>query len=148
MNFDPSIDAVAAVIQASLTPVFLLVAIGGFLNMLSVRLGRIIDRKRAVDAGLLAGASAASVDALDAETARLRRRTRWVNASIRLCVASAVLVCLVVVALFIGELTAVPIGRWVAGLFMTAMLLITAGLVSLLVEIGIAAGQVSENPEV
>ena len=58
------------------------------------------------------------------------------------------LVFLVVVTLFIGELTAVAIGRWVAGLFMTAMLLITAGLVSLLVEIGIAAGQVSENPEV
>lgn len=148
MTVNSSIDAVAAVIQASLTPVFLLVAIGGFLNMLSARLGRIIDRKRAVDAGLLAGASVASTDALHAETARLRRRTRWVNASIRLCVASAVLVCLVVVTLFIGELTAVPIGRWVAGLFMTAMLLITAGLVSLLVEIGIAAGQVSENPEV
>ena len=91
MTLNPSIDAVAAVIQASLTPVFLLVAIGGFLNMLSVRLGRIIDRKRAVDAGLLAGASVASADALHAETASLRRRTRWVNASIRLCVASAVL---------------------------------------------------------
>ena len=45
-----SFDAVTGIIQSALAPVFLLVAIGSFLNVLSVRLGRIIDRKRAVDA--------------------------------------------------------------------------------------------------
>ncbi|MBY6203499.1 DUF2721 domain-containing protein [Halomonas denitrificans] len=143
MNAVPSIEAVAAVIQAALTPVFLLVAIGGFLNMLSARLGRIIDRKRAVDAGL--GDRPSNAEALRAETDRLRRRVRFVNGSIRLCVASAVLVCLVVVTLFVGELTALEIGVWVAGLFMAAMLLITGGLVCLLLEIGIAARQVAER---
>lgn len=143
MTAAPSIEAVAAVIQAALTPVFLLVAIGGFLNMLSTRLGRIIDRKRAVDAGL--NDEPCEADVLRAETARLRRRVRFVNGSIRLCVGSAVLVCLVVVSLFIGELTALEIGVWVAGLFMAAMLLITGGLICLLLEIGIAARQVAER---
>lgn len=143
MTAVPSIEAVAGVIQAALTPVFLLVAIGGFLNMLSARLGRIIDRKRAVDAGL--GAEPGSAGALQGETDRLRRRVRFVNGSIRLCVGSAVLVCLVVVTLFVGELTSLEIGVWVAGLFMAAMLLITGGLVCLLLEIGIAARQVAER---
>ena len=39
-------------IQVAIAPVFLLVGIAGFLNMLSMRLGRIIDRKRIVNDGL------------------------------------------------------------------------------------------------
>jgi hypothetical protein len=138
-----SSEAVAAVIQAALTPVFLLVAIGGFLNMLSARLGRIIDRKRVVDREIASQPRAARAPC--AETVQLRRRVGWINASIRLCVASAVGVCLVVVLLFVAEWSPIDIQFWIVGLFMTAMLLVTAGLLSLLFEIGLAARQVSDR---
>ncbi|MBS3746875.1 MAG: DUF2721 domain-containing protein, partial [Wenzhouxiangellaceae bacterium] len=145
MNSLTSIDAVTGIIQASLTPVFLLVAIGSFLNVLSVRLGRIIDRKRAVG-GQLGGVADAGLDSrMAGETARLRRRSGLILWSIRLCVSSAVSICIVVVALFLDGLATAGLGLWIAGLFMLAMLLITGGLACLLVEVGMAARQVQQT---
>ena len=139
-----SLDAVTGIIQAALTPVFLLVAIGSFLNVLSVRLGRIIDRKRAVDAWNGNKASNGHNPRMALEKARLRRRSELILWSIRLCVSSAVLICLVVVVLFINGLVSTGLELWIAGLFMLAMVLITFGLASLLVEVGMAARQVRD----
>lgn len=145
MNSLTSLDAVTGIIQAALTPVFLLVAIGSFLNVLSVRLGRIIDRKRAVDARLEGSIEGRPGSRMAAETARLRRRSGLVLWSIRLCVSSAVLICLVVVSLFVDGLVATGLELWIAGLFMLAMVLITFGLACLLVEVGMAARQVRDT---
>src|SRR6056297_1427512 len=145
MNSLNSLDAVTVIIQAALTPVFLLVAIGSFLNMLSARLSRIIDRKRVVE-GLIRDKDRHRPDSRMAqETARLRRRSVLILWSIRLCVSSAVLVCLVAVALFIDGLVSNGLELWIAGLFMLAMMLITFGLASLLIEVGMAARQVRDT---
>ena len=144
MNSLTSLDAVTGIIQAALTPVFLLVAIGGFLNVLSVRLGRIIDRKRAVDAWSGDKARNGHNARMALEKALLRLRSELILWSIRLCVSSAVLICLVVVALFINGLVSTGLELWIAGLFILAMVLITFGLVSLLVEVGMAARQVRD----
>ena len=144
MNSLTSLDAVTGIIQAALTPVFLLVAIGSFLNVLSVRLGRIIDRKRAVDAWSGDKARNGHNSRMALEKARLRLRSELILWSIRLCVSSAVLICLVVVALFINGLVSTGLELWIAGLFMLAMVLITFGLASLLVEVGMAARQVRD----
>jgi hypothetical protein len=145
MDSQTSLDAVTGIIQSALAPVFLLVAIGGFLNVLSMRLGRIVDRKRVVDTEL----GQRVVDGgpsprMAAETARLRRRSRLILWSIRLCVSGAVVVCVVVAALFVGGMTGAELGLIIAGLFMLAMLLITGGLICLLIEVGLAARQVGE----
>ena len=145
MNSLTSLDTVTGIIQAALTPVFLLVALGSFLNVLSVRLGRIIDRKRAVDAKLGDKASNGHSSQMAQETARLSRRSGLILWSIRLCVSSAVLICLVVVALFIEGLVSTGLELWIAALFMLAMVLITFGLASLLVEVGMAARQVRDT---
>lgn len=145
MNSLTSLDAVTGIIQAALTPVFLLVAIGSFLNVLSVRLGRIIDRKRAVDARLGETPGAGPISGMAEETARLRRRSGLILWSIRLCVSSAVLICLVVVSLFVDGLVSTGLELWIAGLFMLAMVLITFGLACLLVEVGMAARQVRDT---
>ena len=145
MNSLTSLDTVTGIIQAALTPVFLLVALGSFLNVLSVRLGRIIDRKRAVDAWLGDKASISRSSQMAQETARLRRRSGLILRSIRLCVSSAVLICLVVVALFIEGLVSIGLELWIAALFMLAMVLITFGLASLLVEVGMAERQVRDT---
>ena len=145
MNSLTSFDTVTGIIQAALTPVFLLVAIGSFLNVLSVRLGRIIDRKRAVDAWLGGKAGSRHNSWMAQETERLRRRSELILWSIRLCVSSAVLICLVVVALFIDAVISTGLELWIAGLFMLAMVAITFGLVSLLIEVGMAARQVRDS---
>lgn len=39
-----SIETIATVIQLAVAPVFLLAGIAGLLNVLSIRLGRVVDR--------------------------------------------------------------------------------------------------------
>ena len=39
-----AVETIAGVIQLSVAPVFLLAGIAGMLNVLSVRLGRVVDR--------------------------------------------------------------------------------------------------------
>ena len=50
------------------------------------------------------------------------------------------MICLVIVALFLGNLTTAHIGTLIAAFFVMAMLLIIAGLMCLLVEISLSAG--------
>jgi hypothetical protein len=65
----------------------------------------------------------------------LDRRMAVINASLFLCVASAILICLVVALLFVAELIELHIGSVVALLFITAMVLVTAGLVMFMLEV-------------
>lgn len=46
---DSSISALAEIIQIAVAPVFLLAGIAGFLNVMSGRLGRIVDRGRVLE---------------------------------------------------------------------------------------------------
>ena len=48
-----SIETIATVIQLAVAPVFLLAGIAGLLNVLSIRLGRVVDRVRVVETRLL-----------------------------------------------------------------------------------------------
>lgn len=142
-----AVDSIAQVIRTAVTPVFLLVGISGLLNTLFGRLGRVIDRKRAVDAGLQQPQDDHCEQSLSAESQRLRRRIRLVNWSIRCCVASAFVVCLVVVALFVSDYVSLSLTGTIASLFMLAMLLIIAGLTALLSEVSIATRQARDGTE-
>lgn len=141
----PVIDAISAIIQISVAPVFLLVALSGLLNTLSTRLGRIIDRKRIVDAALAHDLSEQSEQELSIESERLKHRIRLVNRAIRLCVASALAVCLLVVTLFLAEFIAIEVAGLIASLFMLAMVIIIGALVSMLLEVTIATKQAEEG---
>lgn len=147
MNEISSVDSIAEIIRTAVTPVFLLVGISGLLNTLFGRLGRVIDRKRTVDLGLQATEEADCEQSLRNESQRLRQRIRLVNWSIRCCVASAFVVCLVVVALFVGDIVSLSLTGIIAALFMLAMLLIIAGLTVLLSEVSIATQQARDGSE-
>ena len=47
-----SVETIATVIQLAVAPVFLLAGIAGLLNVLSIRLGRVVDRVRVVETRL------------------------------------------------------------------------------------------------
>lgn len=136
-------QAVGQAIEAAVAPVFLIVGIAGLLNMLSGRLGRVIDRTRFVTSEIERLGYDES-EQLRAEQHRLRRRIELTNWSIRAFVACAFVVCILVVALFVNDFVAVDLGAVVAGLFVVAMLLIIFGLGLLLAEVGLASRQASE----
>ena len=142
-----AVDSIAQVIRTAVTPVFLLVGISGLLNTLFGRLGRVIDRKRVVDSGLNETQEDHCKESLRLDAQRLQRRIRLVNWSIRFCVASAFVVCLVVVALFVADFVSLSLTKTIASLFMLAMLLIIAGLTALLREVSIATRHARDGSE-
>lgn len=124
---------ISRVIQLAVAPVFLLTAIATLISAMNTRLGRIVDRRRVVQArGNLADQEAV------AELEQLARRSRLVYLAIFCAVLAALLVCLVVAGAFLGALLSVDIARAVAGLFIAAMLAMIAGLGLFLREIFLA----------
>jgi len=137
-------ESVSQAIEAAVAPVFLIVGIAGLLNMLSGRLGRVIDRTRFVTSEIDRLGDGEGIERLRAERRRLRRRIELTNWSIRACVGCAFVVCLLVMTLFVNDFVAVELGVLVAALFVVAMLLIILGLGLLLIEVGLASRQARE----
>ncbi len=132
----PSID-IASTIQAAVAPVFLLAGIGGMLNVISSRLSRAIDRTRALEPLHRSATGAEHVRTVN-ELRLLDRRITLSNSAATLCVASALAVCLLIILLFIAQLSGIHYANSVAALFVIAMLLLAGGLLTLLFEIRVA----------
>ena len=92
-----------AIWQLAVAPVFLLAGIAGLLNVLSVRLGRAVDRVRVVETRLSKESHSDHVTILQAEITTLWSRIRLANWSIRMFAAAALVTCLVIVSLFFSE---------------------------------------------
>jgi hypothetical protein len=138
METAANIITVAHVIQQAVAPVFLLTGVGAILNVLSSRLGRVIDRFRALENIVDSERSAYA-----SEIANLLRRSRCIHWAISLCTVSALFICIVIAGLFIGsELGKDPSGM-VAAFFIAAMLALTAALLCFLREITLATGSIN-----
>jgi hypothetical protein len=128
---------ISTVIQLAVAPVFLLASIAGTLNVLSTRMGRIIDRGRVLNDRNCAQGTAA-FDAVDAEQRLLARRARLINRAIFLCTMSSLLVCLVIVVLFLDAVFTLRQERLIAGLFIMGLLSLISALMVFLREIGLS----------
>jgi hypothetical protein len=131
------IDQIAHVIQLSIAPVFLLTGVGTLLNVLSGRLGRIIDRAYVLKQRLVTPESfqpAAVVNELHV----LERRGRLIYHAIKLSTTSALLVCCVIAALFGSALLHRSTYLVVAGFFIAAMLTSIVSLTLFLREVYLA----------
>ena len=146
MNPNESISVVAQVIQLSLAPVFLLAGIGALLSMLTLRLARVTDRVRLLEARI-PSVDADKADDLMAEAHTQWRRIKLIYWAIRLAVASALLICLVVMCLFLGEFVAIDLGTLIAALFVGSMSLISAALLCLLLEVSISTSRMRQRME-
>ncbi len=128
---------IAHTIQLSLAPVFLLTGIASILNLLAVRLARIVDHARRIEREFTP-----SDDPQHGFQVRQLRlldyRMRVVNNAIFLCTGSAVLICLVVAGLFVSSLMGLGFGRTMASIFVLSMLLLIAGLFLFLLEVRVA----------
>lgn len=128
---------IAHAIQLAIAPVFLLTGIAGLLNVMAARLARVIDRTRGFEdawTGLDPQARAAG----RTELASLEKRRRACSWSINYCAAAALLICVVIVALFVEEFFSANL-RGVAGaLFVAAMIALIGGLGCFLREVYLA----------
>lgn len=134
MPFNPALGDIAHVIQLAIAPVFLLTAVGTLLAVLSGRLGRAVDRRRVLVAGI------PQLDTRQAELAQgelgfVQQRIRIIYAATALAVACALLICLLIAVAFVDALITVNLSRLIAVLFVLAMLALIGSLALFLREI-------------
>lgn len=131
---------IAQTIQLALAPVFVLVAIGNIMNLLSSRLGRVVDRSRDLQDQHTA-TEGPEHDMVVAEIRLLDRRIRLITKAIALLVASGLAIGTTVAVLFLAELAGLQLQQLVAACFMLAIALMMWALVLFLSETRIAAQQ-------
>ena len=120
-------------IQLAVAPVFLLSALGTVLSVLTNRLGRIIDRARALETRF------ASLGEQEQRRARteldgLSVRARLIHRALMSSVGASLCVCMLITTAFVGYLTDSNLGLMVAGLFITAMVLFAFALMNFIRE--------------
>lgn len=138
---DTGIPTVAYAIQLVVAPAFLLTGIGAILAVMANRLARVVDRFR-----VLHYASDKAEPNRGKEMETLLRRSRWVHWGISLSTLAALLVCIVIAALFVGSESHINPSRAVSMLFIAAMLAQIIGLLCFLREIALSTGTI-ERPE-
>ena len=131
---------IAQTIQLALAPVFVLVAIGNIMNILSTRLGRIVDRSRHLQDRHMA-TSGPDHDMVVLEIRAIDRRISLITRAIRLLVISGLAIGTTVAVLFLEELATFNLRQIAAGFFLLAIALLMWALVIFLGEIQIAAAQ-------
>ena len=141
---EPPVTGIAHAIQLAVAPVFLLAGIGALLNVLSSRLGRIIDRARKLEADT--AQDAADRGALDQELRVLSRRARLINRAIGLSTGAALLICTIIAAVFLAALADFDVTILIALLFVAAMLGLIVALSSFLREVYLATANLRIGP--
>lgn len=133
---------ISHVIQLAVAPVFLLAGIGAFVNAFAVRLGRIFDRSRLLEAAY-PDSNPEKQTAIRDELVMLAHRARTAYIGIALDIFAALLICLLIASAFAGYFFGFEIRTLIAILFIAAMLSLIGGLVAFLREIFIAVTSLS-----
>jgi len=136
---------IARVIQLAVAPVFLLVGIGALLSVLTGRLNRIIDRARVLENEMPAAADARKTE-IQTEFPRLCQRARLISRAIMLATLAGIIVCVLVTALFVGDVFTVGLSQLIALLFVLAMLSFGGAFVYFLREVLYATAGIRIGP--
>ena len=131
---------IAQTIQLALAPVFVLVAVGNILNLLSSRLGRVVDRSRKLQEKHV-HVEGRDRDELVAEIRMIDRRIFLITRAIRLMVISGLFIGTTVAVLFLEELVKLNLQRLAAATFLIAVGLLMWALVLFLRETQVSAQQ-------
>jgi hypothetical protein len=123
------------IIQLAIAPVFLLSGVCTNLIVLTNRLARIIDRSRVLEDRLDVAYSDPYLNELDV----LFGRSHLINISIALSTACGLMVCIIIAMLFLGDITNIGLDKYIAGMFVLAVICLVGSFVALLREIFIAS---------
>jgi len=124
---------IAQTIQLALAPVFMLVAIGNIMNILSHRLGRIVDRSRFLQ-DQHADTAGVEHDRVVREIRLVDRRIHLIGRAMLSLVLAGISVGLVVVLLFAEEFADMRLQPVIASAFLVAIGLIMWALLLFLRE--------------
>src|SRR5471030_563734 len=100
-------------IQLAIAPVFLLTGVGTNLMVLTNRLARIIDRSRVLE-DRLASAGESDEAGYRTELQTLYGRAHLINRAITLSTTCALMICLVIAALFLGDALSLALAKFIA----------------------------------
>ncbi|KUR76828.1 DUF2721 domain-containing protein [Novosphingobium sp. FSW06-99] len=137
---------IAQTIQLSLAPVFVLVAIGNIMNILTTRLGRIVDRSRSLQV-LHAKTKGLEHDVVVIEMRYVDRRIALIGNALLVLVLSGIGIGITVGMLFLGELLGVELRTATQVSFFAAISLLMVALVYLLLETRLVASTLRLPPE-
>ncbi|HZU65016.1 MAG TPA: DUF2721 domain-containing protein [Novosphingobium sp.] len=129
---------IAHTIQLALAPVFVLVAIGNIMNILSTRLGRIVDRARQLQL-MYHETQGLRHDLVVVEMRAVDQRILLNSRAIHVLVMSGLSIGITVSILFVEEVVSVPLERVAACFFLVAVALLMWGLTLFLRETRLAA---------
>ena len=135
---EPLVRDIAVIIQLAVAPVFLLAGIAGFLNVMTGRLGRIIDRARIVERRVRQLTATEDSSLANKELKVLWRRVAVTHWAIALCIAAALLVCILIASLFIGGHWNFDLDSFIVFSFVLALLFLIVALLLYLKEIQLA----------
>lgn len=141
---------VSHIIQLAIAPVFLLTGVGTNLTVLTNRLARIIDRSRVIEDILHIESNdkrKANDRDLLTELDELYDRTHLINRAITLSTACALLICLVIAALFLGDAMGLELDKLIAALFVSGVLSLIGSFIYFLREIFVATKTLSRQRE-
>lgn len=138
---------IAHIIDLAVAPVFLIAGIGSLLGVVTTRLARVIDRARILEERVLSPRSDEEAARIRDELVSLDKRMKLAQRAVLLFSLAALMVCLVVATLFIGDFIGVPAGALVALMFIAAMLSMAGGLILFLREIQIGTRAIRVRAE-
>ncbi|MEW4468871.1 DUF2721 domain-containing protein [Parasphingorhabdus sp. JC815] len=133
--------SVQRIVQISLAPVFLLAAIGAFLNVMNGRLIWLTERVDRLDESEKMGRHDPALEELPV----LKRRQTYAHTAVTLSTIAALLICTVVALLFISAFIRPPIGTYVAAVWISAMVMVFVSLLFFLLETKFATRPASER---
>ena len=131
---------IAQTIQLALAPVFVLVAIGNILNLLSSRLGRVVDRSRNLQTRHMA-TQGSEHDMVVAEIRLLDQRIHLITRAVFALVISGLAIGTTVAELFLQQLVGADLQLLAALTFLVAIGLLMWALVLFLRETRVSAQQ-------
>ncbi len=129
---------IAHTIQLALAPVFVLVAIGNIMNILSTRLGRIVDRARQLQQKH-SETFGSDHDMVVTEIRAIDERIRLITRAIATLVISGLSIGTTVAILFVEEMASYPLETVAAVFFLIAIGLLMWALLLFLKETRVAA---------
>lgn len=136
--FSIALDDIGSSIQFAIAPIFLLVGTGSLLNVVTTRLGRVVDRARVLEQMVEDGEEERLEKRHLIELGLLDRRLKHGNQAVFFSSISAVLICVLVAILFLLDLLSVPAGGLIALLFIAVVLSLSLGLINFLLEVSLS----------
>ena len=133
----PDIDNLAKAIQLALAPVFLLTGIGALLGVMTGRLARIVDRGRAFAEGKVTPVFT-DHPSIALERQSLEPRRRLTSIALTATTIAALLVCVLIAALFVEVMVQTPLNWLISAFFAAAMFALLIGLAFFLCEVHLA----------